>query len=273
MEVHGSQAVGEPRGARRPEGAARAGDQEAQDQHRRLTEQAANVIANQKQTQMRLERAMESSRRSTRNARQARAHGRRGDARRATPTKAPNTRRPPSRSPTSSSRSRSEVEELKTHAARQSTQAADQAKAAVQQNSSALQKKLSERQKLLSQLDQAKMQEQMNKAMALAHRRPSARTSRRSRRSARRSRPARPGRGHGRLQGSTVEIRMLEVEQAQINAEAQAACPAAHPARLACSGVRGRDHAGYRARAPARPAACVRRPADLRPLRHDRGSA
>ena len=36
----------------------------------------------------------------------------------------------------------------------------------MQQNSVALQKKLAERQKLLSQLDQAKMQEQMNKAMA-----------------------------------------------------------------------------------------------------------
>ena len=35
-----------------------------------------------------------------------------------------------------------------------------------QQNATALQKKLSERQKLLGQLDQAKMQEQMNKAMA-----------------------------------------------------------------------------------------------------------
>src|SRR5204862_1140635 len=57
-----------------------------------------------------------------------------------------------------------EVDSLKTLAL-QSAQAADQAKAAVAQNSSALQKKLSERQRLLSQLDQAKMQEQMNKAM------------------------------------------------------------------------------------------------------------
>src|SRR3954468_23205247 len=32
---------------------------EAQDQHRRLKEQAANVIANQKQTELRLNRAME----------------------------------------------------------------------------------------------------------------------------------------------------------------------------------------------------------------------
>ena len=58
-----------------------------------------------------------------------------------------------------------EVEDLKAlHL--QSTEAANQAKAAVQQNSSALQQKLAERQKLLSQLDQAKMQEQMNTAMS-----------------------------------------------------------------------------------------------------------
>jgi hypothetical protein len=48
----------------------------------------------------------------------------------------------------------------------QATQAANQAKSAVQQNSTALQQKLSERQKLLGQLDQAKMQEQLNSAMA-----------------------------------------------------------------------------------------------------------
>jgi phage shock protein A len=48
----------------------------------------------------------------------------------------------------------------------QSTQASDQAKAAVQQNSRALQQRLAERSKLLSQLEQAKMQETINKAMA-----------------------------------------------------------------------------------------------------------
>src|SRR5262245_51962256 len=44
---------------------------EAQDQHRRLTEQAANVIAHQKQTQMRLDRAQEELDKVTGNARQA----------------------------------------------------------------------------------------------------------------------------------------------------------------------------------------------------------
>src|SRR5947208_3236327 len=44
---------------------------EAQDQHRRLTEQAANVIANQKQTEMRLNRAMEELGKVNSSARQA----------------------------------------------------------------------------------------------------------------------------------------------------------------------------------------------------------
>ena len=44
---------------------------EAQEQHRRLREQAANVIANQKQTEMRLNRAMEELEKVNGNARQA----------------------------------------------------------------------------------------------------------------------------------------------------------------------------------------------------------
>src|SRR5688500_3855510 len=44
---------------------------ESQDQHRRLKEQAANVIANQKQTEMRLNRAMEELEKVSGNARQA----------------------------------------------------------------------------------------------------------------------------------------------------------------------------------------------------------
>ena len=44
---------------------------EAQDQHRRLIEQAANVVANQKQTEMRLNRAMEEMGKLNASARQA----------------------------------------------------------------------------------------------------------------------------------------------------------------------------------------------------------
>jgi phage shock protein A len=58
-----------------------------------------------------------------------------------------------------------DVEDLKAMVMN-STQASDQAKAAVAQNSRILQQKLAEKQKLLSQLEQSKMQEQMNSAMA-----------------------------------------------------------------------------------------------------------
>ena len=137
---------------------------EAQDQQRRLKEQAANVIAHQKQTELRLNRAMGELEKVGGNARQAvlmaDEASKTGDATKATQYTV-----------TAESFANRlialerEVEDLKAlHL--QSTDAANQAKAAVQQNSSALQAKLAERQKLLSQLDQAKMQEQMNKAMS-----------------------------------------------------------------------------------------------------------
>ena len=44
---------------------------EAQEQHKRLTEQAANVIANQKQTESRLDRKEDELTKVTANARQA----------------------------------------------------------------------------------------------------------------------------------------------------------------------------------------------------------
>lgn len=136
---------------------------EARDQHRRLKEQAANVIANQKQTEMRLNRAIEDLEKVNANARQAvlmaEEAAQANDSEKATSyTQAAET---------FANRLISlehEIESLKSlHF--QATEAADQAKAAVSQNSAALQKKLSERQKLLGQLDQAKMQEQVNQAM------------------------------------------------------------------------------------------------------------
>jgi phage shock protein A len=103
----------------------------------------------------------------------------------------------------------------------QTTQAADQAKAAVQQNSAALQKKLAERQKLLSQLDQAKMQEQMNRAMATLSETVGQEVPTfdqvRDKIEARYAKAI----GASELQGQTVEARMLEVEQASVNTEAQ----------------------------------------------------
>jgi phage shock protein A len=113
-----------------------------------------------------------------------------------------------------------QVDDLKTMHL-QTTQAADQAKAAVQQNSAALQKKLADRQKLLSQLDQAKMQEQMNKAMATLSETVGQDVPTfdqvRDKIEQRYARAI----GQSELQGQTVESRMLEVEQAALNTEAK----------------------------------------------------
>src|ERR687898_618722 len=193
---------------------------EAQEQHRRLREQAANVIAHQKQTEIRLNRTMGELEKVSGNARQAvlmaDEAANSGDQAKATQYTA-----------TAESFANRlialerEVEDLKAlHL--QSTDAANQAKAAVQQNSSALQAKLAERQKLLSQLDQAKMQEQMNTAMAsLSEAVGQDVPTLDEVRDKIESRYAR-AKGMSELTESSVESRMLEVEQASMNSEAQA---------------------------------------------------
>lgn len=194
--------------------------QEAQDQHRRLKEQAANVIANQKQTEMRLNRAMDELQKQNSSARQAvmmaDEASKRGDA-----AKATEYNKAAEAFAGRLVAVEKEVESLK-QLSLQSTQAADQAKAAVQQNSSVLQKKLNERQKLLSQLDQAKMQEQMNKAMAsLTETVGQDVPTLEEVRDKIEQRYAK-ALGTSELQGATVESRMLEVEQAAMDTEAQA---------------------------------------------------
>jgi phage shock protein A len=192
---------------------------EAQEQHRRLTEQAANVIANQKQTEMRLNRAMEELERINGSTRQALLMvddaQRRGDT-----AKATEYNQAAEGFANRLIAVEKQVEDLKTMHL-QTTQAADQAKAAVQQNSMALQQKLAERQKLLSQLDQAKMQEQMNRAMATLSETVGQDVPTmdevRDKIEARYAKAI----GHSELQGQTVEARMLEVEQASMNTEAQ----------------------------------------------------
>lgn len=193
---------------------------EAQEQHRKLKEQAANVIANQKQTEMRLDRAMDELEKINANARQAvlmaDEASKSGDAAKVSEF-------------TSAAESfanrllavEAEVEGLK-ELALQSAQASDQAKAAVQQNAAGLQKKLAERNKLLSQLDQARMQEQVNKAMASLSETVGQDIPTfdevRDKIEARFAK----AQGTSELNESSVESRMLEVEQAAANTEAQA---------------------------------------------------
>ncbi len=193
---------------------------EAQEQHRQLVEQAANVIANQKQTEMRLNRSMEELEKLNGLARQAVMMAdeavKRGDTQKANEY-------------TQSAEAfanrliavENEVESLKQFHL-QAVQASNQAKAAVQQNSSTLQKKLSERQKLLSQLDQAKMQEQVNRAMTALNETVGQEIP--TLNEVREKIEARYAKalGQSELATQSVEGRMLEVEQAQMNTEAQA---------------------------------------------------
>jgi len=193
---------------------------EAQEQHRRLKEQAANVIANQKTTEMQLNAKLEELGKLNANARQAVVMA--DDA-----TKAGNAAKATEYTQAAEAFANrlialeAEVENLKALAL-QSAQASDQAKAAVAQNSSALQKKLADKQKLLSQLDQAKMQEQLNVTMAslsetVGQDVPTLDEVRKKieQRYAKASAAT-------ELEGNTVEAKMLEVEHASMNLEAQA---------------------------------------------------
>ncbi len=192
---------------------------DAQEQHRRLVEQAANVVANQKQHEMQLNRAMEelekvnaSTRQALMMAEQAWRQGDTAKAREYNQTAEAFANRLIA--------TENQVDDLKTLSL-QSAQAADQARAAVQQNSLALQQKLAERQKLLSQLDQAKMQEQLNRAMSsLSQTVDQGAPSLDQVRAKIEARYARAI-GTSELSGQTVEARMLEVQQAAMGVEAR----------------------------------------------------
>jgi phage shock protein A len=192
---------------------------DAQEQHRRLVEQAANVVANQKQHELQLNRAMEelekvngSTRQALLMAQEAAQNGDTDKAREYNQTAEAFANRLIA--------TENQVNDLKTLSL-QSAQAADQARAAVQQNSLALQQKLAERQKLLSQLDQAKMQEQLNKAMSSLDQTvdqdaPSL-DQVRAKIEARYAKAI----GTSEVSGQTVETRMLEVQQAAMGSEAR----------------------------------------------------
>ena len=137
---------------------------EAREQDQRLRQQAANVIANQKQAELRLNNKIEELGKLNAQARQALLMAedatKKGDAAAA--------ERYNGAAQTIATRLvqvEKDVESQK-QLVMAATQASDQAKTAVRQNSMLLERKIGEKSKLLSQLEQAKMQEEMNKAMA-----------------------------------------------------------------------------------------------------------
>ena len=224
---------------------------EAQDQHRRLKEHAANVIAQQKQTELQLNRSLEHLGKLNANARQAVKMAddaaKAGDA-----AKAAEYTRAAETIATQLVEVEAQVEDLKTmHFG--AAQASDQAKAAVASNGQLLQKKLAERQKLLSQLEQAKMQEQMNKAMSsLSETVGEDVPTLNEVRDKIEQRYAR-AKGMSELTGSSVETRMIEIEQAAQNWEANS--------RL----DKIRAELGIETEAPATPAPAATEPAAAEP--------
>src|SRR3954469_12482356 len=137
--------------------------EEAQRQHQALTQQAAAVIGNQRQLEMKLARQMTeveklqaSARQSLVLADQARAKG--------DEAKAAEYEQPAQAFATQLVGAEQSMEDLKSlHD--QALTAAEQAKKAVETNAMTVQSKLAERTKLLSQLEQAKMQEQVSKSL------------------------------------------------------------------------------------------------------------
>ncbi len=192
---------------------------EAQQQHRRLKEQAANVIGSQKQSEIRLNGKMAELEKLNANARQALTMA--ADA-----EKAGNAQKATQYASAAESIAtqliavEKDVESLKAMVL-SAAQASDQAKAAVEQNGRLLQEKLASKNKLLSQLEQARMQETMNDAMAqlsetVGNDVPTLKEVE-DKIQARYAKAT----AMNELNGASVTGRMLEIEQATANMEAQ----------------------------------------------------
>jgi|SRR6478736_3576355 len=192
---------------------------EAQAQHRRLTDQAANVIANQKTSEMRLNAKLEELTKLNANARQALVMS--ADASKAgDSTKATQYNQAAETIANQLIQVERDVDSLK-QLVLDAAQASDQAKAAVKQNSRLLQEKLSERNKLLSQLDQAKMQEEMNKAMSSLQQQVGTDVPTFSEVEQKIQARYAKAKAMSELNETSVESRVLEIEQATANVEAQ----------------------------------------------------
>jgi phage shock protein A len=190
--------------------------EDAQRQHQALTQQAASVIGNQRQLEMKLARQMSeveklqgSARQALVLADQARASG---DEKKAQEYEGTATA-----FATQLVAAEQSMEDLKSLHDSALT-AAEQAKKAVETNAMTVQTKLAERTKLLSQLEQAKMQEQVSKSLtsmsALAA--PGNTPSLSEVRDKIESRYAK-ALGQAELASNSVEGRMLEVQKSTLD--------------------------------------------------------
>lgn len=137
--------------------------EDAQRQHAALSQQAAAVIGNQRQLEMKLNRQMGEVERLQTSAKQALVLADQATAQSDT-EKSAKYEQTAQVFATQLVSAEQQMEDLKSMHD-QALQAAEQAKKAVEQNAVVLQQKLAERTKLLSQLDQAKMQEQISSSL------------------------------------------------------------------------------------------------------------
>lgn len=137
--------------------------QEAQKQHQALTAQAASVLGNRRQLEMKLARQIDEVEKLQGSARQALVLADQSRAAGDT-AKAAQYEQTASAFASRLVAAEASMQDLKTlHD--QALQSSEAAKKAVEQNAFTLQQTLAERSKLLTQLEHAKMQEQMSKSM------------------------------------------------------------------------------------------------------------
>jgi phage shock protein A len=191
---------------------------EAKHQHELLSQQAAAVLGNRYQLEMKLEKQMDEVERMQASARQALVLAEQaraaGDAQKATEYESA-----AQSFATQLVAAEKSAEDLK-HLHDQALQASEAAKQAVSTNAMMLQQKLAQRTKLLNQLDQAKMQERVNDALKSVSELsvPGNTPSLDQVREKIEGRYAR-AMGAAELTGSSVEARMLEVQRSALDVE------------------------------------------------------
>lgn len=188
--------------------------EDAQRQHQELSQQAAAVIGNQRQLEMRLNRQLAEIEKLQGNTRQALqlADKARAEGDEAKAVEYENAAEAFAAQLVTAEQS---VEDLKgLHD--QSLQQAAQAKKAVERNSMALQQKVAERTKLLSQLEQAKMQEKVSESLQSMNQLSSGSTPNLDQVRDKIERRYANALGQAELAQNSVQGRMAEVEQASI---------------------------------------------------------
>ncbi|HET6501841.1 MAG TPA: PspA/IM30 family protein [Amycolatopsis sp.] len=187
--------------------------EEAQRQHQALSQQAAAVIGNQRQLEMKLSRQLGEVEKLQASARQALVLADEARAK-GDNDKATQYENAAEGFATQLITAEQSIEDLKTlHD--QALQAAGQAKQAVERNSMMLQQKLTERTKLLSQLEQAKMQEKVSASLSqMSELTAPGNTPSLDEVREKIERRYTTALGQAELAGNSVQGRMLEVQQA-----------------------------------------------------------